>query len=277
MKNNKEKSRLMRFLSNPVFSSISVILTVVSLILVVYFYLEGKSKREFKYYCHPVKATVVKSGQTSALEIICNNEKIEGDITATQVAIWNSGKKPIKKEEILEPIILYTEPKTSIIDASIRKQTREVINLSIDNNYFKEGHIPLSWRILEKNDGGIIQVIFAGSTDVEILARGTIEEQGTIKKVKSLLRPGSPTESYRMKYKYLELVGMFSFLFASFLFLFLLKYKGIKLIEGDEKIIRLIHFIVLRIIPITSILFFVTISILCLFIAGKEIQPPFSF
>lgn len=194
MKSTKEKSKFFRFLSNPLFGSISAILTIVSIILVIYFYSEGKSKRELKYYCHPVKATVVKAGQTSSLKVFCENEKIESDVTAVQVAIWNSGKKSIKKDDILEPIILYTEPNTSIIDAAIRKQTREVTNLSIDRDSFKEGFIPVSWRILENNDGGIIQVIFAGGPDVEILAKGIIEGQKTIKQVKYLRKVRGPKE-----------------------------------------------------------------------------------
>jgi hypothetical protein len=240
MKSNKEKSRLIRFLSNPLFGFISAILAIISLILVIYFYSEEKSKRELKYYCHPVKATVVKAGHTASLEVFCENEKIKSDVTAVQVAIWNHGKKPIKKEDILEPIILYTEPNTLIIDVAIRKQTREVINLNIDRNFFKEGFIPVSWQILEHNDGGILQIIFAGSSDVEILAKGTIEGQRSIKRIKYAGKIKTPSEQIKYEVAEYKIAG-FVLLVNGILMFFILifsivkKPKSEKLYEEIEK------------------------------------------
>ncbi|MCK4431055.1 MAG: hypothetical protein KAW19_07105 [Candidatus Aminicenantes bacterium] len=193
MKNTKEKSKFSRFFSKQVLN-VRTIMTIIGIILAIYFYSETKTKRELKYYCHPVKTTVVKAGQTSSLEISSDEEKIESDVTAIQVAIWNNGKKSIKRDNILETITLYTEPNTPIIDAVVRKHTREVIDLSIDRSSFKEGFIPISWRILEHNDGGIIQVIFAGSPDVEILTKGTIEGQRPIKRVRYFEKVRSPKE-----------------------------------------------------------------------------------
>jgi hypothetical protein len=282
MKNNKEKSRLMRFLSNPVFSSISVILTVVALILAVYFYLEGKSKREFKYYCHPVKATVVKAGQTTSLRVFCENEKIESDVTAVQVAIWNNGKMSIRENDILEPITLYTEPKTRIIDVIIRKQTREVTDLRIDDNFLKDGFIPIFWRILEHNDGGIIQVIFAGSADVKISIKGIIEGQNSIKETKYRDLIQSPEEQMEANvsiYKLCAFMFLFTGIFSIAAYIIIRRKKLSK--ELDKKrqkrgMSDIILFLFRRIFfPVITILFFL-VSIY-FFLKSKSVGPPFGF
>lgn len=201
MKNTKEKSKLFLFFSKQFFNVGTISIGIIAIIIMIYIHLEGKSERELNYYCHPVKATVVKTGQTSSLEVFFDEEKIDSDVTAVQVAIWNNGKKPIKRDDILETITLYTEPKTLIIDAVVRKRTREVIKLSIDRSSIKEGFIPINWHILEHNDGGIIQVIFAGSLDVEILAKGIIEGQKSIKQVKFPGEILSPHEQYEKEYR----------------------------------------------------------------------------
>ena len=90
MKNTKEKSKLFLFFSKNFFN-VGTIFWIIAIIITIYFSLEAKSERELKYYCHPVKATVVKTGQTSSLEVFCDDEKIESDVTAVQVAIWNNG------------------------------------------------------------------------------------------------------------------------------------------------------------------------------------------
>ena len=220
MMNTKEKSKFSQFFSKEVLN-VRTIMTIIGIILAIYFYSETKTKRELKYYCHPVKATVVKAGQTSALEIIWKNEKIDSDVTAVQVAIWNNGKESIKRDDILKTITLYTEPKTPIIDAVVRKRTREVIDLSIDRSSFKEGFIPINWHILEHNDGGIIQVIFAGSPDVEILAKGIIEGQKSIKQIKYYGKVKSQKEQIKsevFKIRFMAFASLFMAIFIIFIF-----------------------------------------------------------
>ena len=224
MKNTKEKSKLSRFFYKEVLN-VRTIMTIITIILAIYFSLETKTKRELKYYCHPVKTTVVKAGQTSSLEVFCDKEKIESDVTAVQVAIWNHGKKSIKRDDILETITLYTEPKTPIIDAVIRKRTREVIKLSVDRSFFKEGFIPINWHILEHNDGGIIQVIFAGSPDVEILAKGIIEGQKSIKQIKYYGKVKSQKETMEYEIQSNRLYAFAFFFMGIFMIGFLIFFS----------------------------------------------------
>jgi len=200
---NKQKSErgLMSLLSNPVFGTLSFIIALVSLLLMIRFYSAGKLQRELKFYCHPVKTEIAKAGYSAPLEIFYNNEKVNEDITAFQIAVWNNGKMPIEKNDILEPIMLCTDPKASILDASIKKVTRDVIQLSIDKRYYKDGYVPVSWQILEKNDGGVIQLIVAGKPSVQISTRGIIKGQKPFEVLGQSIKIKGAQEQYMAEVK----------------------------------------------------------------------------
>jgi hypothetical protein len=126
---DKPKNRVIRFFSIPLVGGFGTLIGVISLCLAIYFYLDQKEFRKLTYYVHPAKAAIVKAGQVSQLTALYANKPITTDITAAQIAIWNQGKLPIKSSNILKPIILSTADKTPILEVSIRKVTRDVINI----------------------------------------------------------------------------------------------------------------------------------------------------
>jgi hypothetical protein len=63
-----------------------------------------------------VKAVVVKAGQASKLTVNYDNKPVTADITSLQIAIWNRGRLPIKRENILDSIVVCTDEKTPISD-----------------------------------------------------------------------------------------------------------------------------------------------------------------
>jgi hypothetical protein len=67
--------------------------------------------RELAVCINETRTTVVRSGQTTDLQVIDKGQTISTDITALQVTIWNSGEESIRPESVLEPITLLTEPK----------------------------------------------------------------------------------------------------------------------------------------------------------------------
>lgn len=168
------------FSSNPWLALISFIIAVGSLVLTIYTYVVPASLPDLTYSVSPVKAVAVKSGQVTDLEVSYKGTAITTDITVVQLAIWNKGRRPIRLESILDGIQITTLPKCQILDASIRKQSRDVIDFKVDNSHFTEGYIPISWKILEKNDGAVIQIIYAGGVDTEIKVAGIVEGQNEI-------------------------------------------------------------------------------------------------
>jgi hypothetical protein len=170
------------FFSNPLVGIIGSVASVISLFLAIYFYVEGKETPLLTYYVNPVKAVVVKAGQASRLTTSFDNKIIETDITATQIALWNQGKQAIKKDQILKPIVIYTENNTPILEATIRKTRREVSQLSLNADESQKGRITILWNILEHNDGAVIQLIYAGNPSINIFADGIIQGQTQIER-----------------------------------------------------------------------------------------------
>ena len=76
------------------------------------------------YFVNPAKAAVVRTDQTSRLAVQFDGAPLSGNVTAAQVAFWNAGKKPIRADSVLRPMVLRTKG-CRILEANVRKTTRE--------------------------------------------------------------------------------------------------------------------------------------------------------
>lgn len=159
---------------------IGSIASLISIPLAVYFYLQTKEYPQLTYYVNPAKAVVVKAGQASRLTTSYDNKIITTDITAAQLQIWNSGTKPIKKDGVLKPVVIYTENNVPILEATIRKSGREVSQLALNIDELQQGRVTILWNILERNDGGVIQLIYAGNTNEQFKFDGVMEGQSQV-------------------------------------------------------------------------------------------------
>ncbi len=187
---------VIRFFSKPAVGIIGSLASILGVLVAIYFYTEGHNFRELTYYVHPAKAIVARVGQTSRLSVKLNNNPLNSDITAAQLAFWNAGELSIKSENVLKPLNISIGSKTPIIDAIIRKKSRDVVDISLDKSDFERGELRLTWNILEKNDGAIIQVIFVGNSDTPIIASATIEGQKDISRLEYSKIIRSPSEQY---------------------------------------------------------------------------------
>jgi hypothetical protein len=170
------------------------IFTVLGVALAIYFYFAGARTRRLTYYVNPIKTIVVKGGEASTLRVLHDGQDIKGDVTAAQVAIWNDGTEPIRAENILSSVRLVLEPAVPILEAKIRKESRDVIGATVDTSHLADGVIPVAWKILEHNDGAVIELIFEGSAETELVVQGTVEGQPTVLGVKPPYRIQSPAE-----------------------------------------------------------------------------------
>jgi hypothetical protein len=118
------------------------------------------------------------------VNVIYGGHEILSDITAAQIALWNAGKRPIRAEDVLTPITIRTDNSIPILEASVRKTSRDLINLAVDQSDISAGSLRITWKILEQNDGGIIQIIYAGPAETRISADGAIVGQPNVHEVK---------------------------------------------------------------------------------------------
>jgi len=270
---NKGKDKITKLFSSPLSNVISLVIAIISIILAIYFYKTGKEKRELMFYCNPIKTTLIKGGQISSLEVYVNNEKITQDITAVQIAVWNNGKKPIERSDILKDVIIYSDPKVPFISAEIYKIPRDVIALKINKDHLADGYIPISWKILEQNDGGIIQIIYKGGPDIKILMKGTIKGQKEITAQSFKGKILSQKEQLKKIYEE-RFILKFTLFFASLYMLMIFFYLNLRLKKIKSPLHKYRNMMKIT-AGISSIIFF--IIFLILMTQGKFKTPPFGF
>jgi hypothetical protein len=175
-----EGGGIRRFFSNPVVGFVGSVASLIGLGLAVYFYLESRAYRELRYFVNPARAVVVHAGQTSRLAITLDGALVKHDISAAQVAFWNEGRSAIKPDNMLRQLVVKTSSTAPIIDATIRKKSRDVVKIELDKSRLALGELTVFWNILEFHDGGVLQIIYLGSVDTPVVARATIEGQGDL-------------------------------------------------------------------------------------------------
>jgi hypothetical protein len=181
MSETKTGSTVEWLATHPLITLGSVVVGLVSLVLGIYFGVISLRSRELAYQVNPTKTAIVKSGQSSDLQVLYKGQGISSDVTGLQVVIWNDGKESIRPENLLTPITLTTSPRVPILEARIKKASRSVTQVALDRSEIANGSVGVTWKILEHDDGAAVQLIVAGPTSVTVKADGVVEGQDGIK------------------------------------------------------------------------------------------------
>jgi hypothetical protein len=222
------------FFRNPIVGLLGCIASILGVFLAIYFYSKSTRYRELVYYVNPAKAIIAKSGHTSRLKMLIDNNEINIDITAVQIAIWNQGKESIKKENILKQIKIVSEPPSPIIETSFLKVSRDIVNPMLDNSQYKNAILSLFWEILEKDDGFIVQILYEGDANNKFRINGIIEGQPSIQSLEFPGKIKSPSEQIRseLRMRYILYAVTAAYLIIS-LFFIILWIKEEKLAKRD--------------------------------------------
>jgi hypothetical protein len=81
---------------------------------------------------------------------------------------------------MLRPLVIEIDNHAPILEATIQRVTHDVVELRLDESKCDQGRLGVSWQILEEHDGGIMQIIYAGSPDLPITAHAIVEGQRSI-------------------------------------------------------------------------------------------------
>jgi hypothetical protein len=158
--------------------------SIVGVFLAIYFYIGSRSYPELVYLVNPVHTIVVKQGTASRLGVIFDGQPITQDVTASQVALWNRGRQAIRRAAILQAVTITTEPSVPILEATVRRTSRNVVSFDLDRTGLAKGEVSVSWNILEEGDGGVLQLVYAGDVGTQIVCRGIIEGQRGVRELK---------------------------------------------------------------------------------------------
>ena len=137
----ESSGKIRRFFSNPMVGFVGSIASIIGLGLAVYFYIEARETRELRYFVNPARAVVVHAGQTSRLSVTLDGAPVKRDVSAAQVAFWNEGRATIKPDNILRSLVVKTSPTAPIIEATVRKRSREVVKIDLDRSRLVLGEL----------------------------------------------------------------------------------------------------------------------------------------
>ena len=181
------------------FGWVGILVGIVGIAAAVYFGLTSRRRRELLFSVNPVRTKVVTSGQATDLKVSYRDEPFgDIDVTAVQLAIWNAGYESIKKEHVRKEIVVTTKPQVRILEASVRTGSPDTGFKLLDSTDSKvEGRVPVSWEILERNEGASIQLLYIGTSEVDILVEGLIEGQGRAKQIVTSSSLKSPQEHHK--------------------------------------------------------------------------------
>jgi hypothetical protein len=137
----------------------------------------------------------------------------------------------------------------------------------------RKGTIPITWKILENNDGGCIQLIYLGSTNATIFVDGIIEGGGKLKGVDSGITIKSPEDQMNSKSseRWIAILMAFSVFMAS-----LFTIKDTKKIISNKKGTGLKRKISIF-VPIILCVFMIIAVIIVIVVSFRTIDPPFGF
>ncbi len=182
------KQHLLRVFSNPWIGILGTVCSIVGIPLAVYLAQLTNVSPNLTFQVHPVRTPIVTPSQTSNLHVSYKTIDIAGAVTALQLAFWNSGNQPIRAQDILSPLQFELEKHGGaaprILEATIRKRSRDVTGIVLDESKMEAGIVGVSWNVLETGDGAAIQVVYAGDTNQPLTAKGTIIGQRSLEEVK---------------------------------------------------------------------------------------------
>jgi hypothetical protein len=153
------------------------IIGVVGLVLAYYWHAQSVQERVPMYYVSPTRARIVDTSVPAPpqLQVLYKGKDLNANVSSAVVYFWNDGKLPIKPEDILEPVKIELDPKCEIIDARILGVSRAVTKFATGNvSETAKNSLPLSFSILERNDGAAVQIIYSGKPDTTVSLNGTI-------------------------------------------------------------------------------------------------------
>jgi hypothetical protein len=174
------RGKLPAFFYNPWVAVVGSLCSILGVVYVLYAVLFGGRSKELTYYAYPLKTVVARSGELSNLKVLHEGREVKHDVTSVQIAVWNAGDEPIRLADTLEKIQIKTLPQTSILEVRILDVTRHVVGFNVNPSFCAEGRLPISWTILEKNDGALLQVVFEGPPSVGLRVEGTLVGQKEI-------------------------------------------------------------------------------------------------
>jgi hypothetical protein len=147
--------------------------TLISSPLAIYLYVASIQEPGLTYSVRPVRSVIAQAGAYSDLTVQYKSQPIASSVTAASIALWNDGKKPALSTDLLSPVQFHLPPGHRILEAKILRTTRNVLGFELDQTHIASGVLGIRFKVLEHDDGALIQVIYEGDQFVRIDGEGS--------------------------------------------------------------------------------------------------------
>jgi len=214
--NNKMNIIIESLSKNPWLIVLSAIITFASLIVAIIFYYRGRKVKKAKTAIRSINLFKEAADKIDGLEITYSKTPVS-NLTITKLAIWNDGNETINGNDIApaDPLLIKIKGDYIILETKLiyTKNESNVLALhEIENGK----QIAVTLDYLDKNDGGVIQILHTGYSSSDIEFTGTIKGVGKINAKKSKIKMNFmkkfpfPTSRYRAN----KIVGFTAIVFA---------------------------------------------------------------
>jgi len=153
------------------------IIGIIGIAIGLFLWFISRQHPELSFSISPIRTNIVSSDATSKLRVYYGDREIKGELNAVQIAIWNNGNVPIRMSDTLSSIQLITKPPAPILELTLKQISRPEMRFASVESLFHEGKVPISWRIIEQDDGVIAQVTYEGNEWVDFSLVGSILNQ----------------------------------------------------------------------------------------------------
>ncbi|GAA5483337.1 hypothetical protein [Haloferula sargassicola] len=189
-------NRILTFFSNPWIGIVGSFASIIGIPLGIYFARSSVVSPKLLYYVHPVRTPIVTPGVASDLKMFHRDRELTGAVNSIQLAVWNSGNKPIRRADVLRPITIGLPDGCMILESALTRISRPETGLKIDDKTDLKAPVPLSFDILEPDDGAIVQLVYEGPSDCDVSVVGAVVGQRQIQAVTFKGDISTPLERY---------------------------------------------------------------------------------
>lgn len=159
---------------------IGLVIGVIGIILAFVFYFKSARNKSANLFKRSFNLLNDKFSSLNKIEVLYNQTKISR-LTATKIAIWNSGDLTVDNSDIvtLDPITISVKDDTiQIYDIEVVKQSELSNNFSLIEK--KPNLFMLQFDYIDKNQGCVVKVLHSGLNSSDIKVSGKLKGIGEL-------------------------------------------------------------------------------------------------
>lgn len=171
--------------SNPWLGFLSFVVTIISVLLAIYFFKKGTKKR---IPCYSIEShNLVKdfTNKIDGLVISYSNKSIK-NFTISKIAFWNAGNETINGTDVVnsDPISIRAKNNNLILNAKIIALNNEsnCFSLAKDPN---QTFVNIDFDYIDGKNGVVIELFHTGTSDDDLEFSGKIKGAEKVKSVSS--------------------------------------------------------------------------------------------